>query len=58
MASKRRIRRNKCTGKKQYKSEQEARAGVSRSIKHGMKHMLPYKCEFCKQFHIGGYVKC
>jgi hypothetical protein len=57
MASKRRIRKNSCKGKIQYKTEKEAQ--ISRNfIFHKnpeihTSYLNVYKCKFCGFFHIG-----
>ncbi len=56
MASKRRIRRNKCTNKQVFSSLEEARivAGkMTRKRKYG--GISPYRCTFCNKFHVGHY---
>ncbi len=50
MSSKRRLRRNACEGKKRHKSMDDAFAHA-RHV--GLNIFHPYKCKFCKGFHIG-----
>lgn len=55
MASKRRIRRKKCDGKRKYASQEDA-LKVSASMQRKEKTlwcMQAYRCSFCKQFHLG-----
>lgn len=46
MASKRRLRRKSCTGKRAFESEAEAKA-------NNRFRLRPYKCTFCSLFHLG-----
>ena len=51
MASKRRLRRNACTGKIRYSEDDAVRfAQISRG---NGKRLNAYKCEFCHQWHVG-----
>jgi hypothetical protein len=51
MASKRRIRRNMCDGKKRHRSEQGAIIAIKKTAsRHPMR---PYRCRFCGCWHIG-----
>lgn len=50
MASKRRIRRKMCQGKKRHKDMHGALIAIRLS---GHKGMMPYKCKFCGFFHVG-----
>lgn len=48
--------RNKsCTGKKRYRTESEAMAMIKTQQEYGeeMGEVQPYKCDFCKQWHLG-----
>jgi hypothetical protein len=47
MASKRRLRRKQCTGKKKHETFQEARMFLRGP------GMNVYKCRFCGKFHVG-----
>lgn len=49
MSSKRRLRRNACTGKQRHETIESAQ-GHSRRTGHGK----AYRCKFCQGFHIGG----
>lgn len=54
MASKRRIRRRACEGKRRYPTRQAAKGSIywfNRDVYRG--HMEAYKCQFCAGFHIG-----
>jgi len=44
-----------CTGKKRYRSESEARSMLVTQQGYGeeMDDVHPYKCVFCKQWHLG-----
>lgn len=48
MASKRRIRRNACTGKRRFANKDEALKGGGWRFKQ-----RAYKCEFCSGWHLG-----
>jgi len=55
MASKRRLRRNACLGKRRYPDQESARQDVlfvNRRKGH-QKSLAAYRCPFCKWFHIG-----
>ena len=53
VSSKRHIRRKSCQGKKAFPSIEKARyAAYLRSKKSGEK-IVPYRCRFCRQWHIG-----
>ncbi len=55
MSSKRRIRRNACTGKQQFKTSQEgldALLSMKRRTGDSARYNV-YRCAFCKQFHYG-----
>lgn len=56
MASKRRIRRKMCDGKKQL-SKLAAIIVRKKLIKKGSINLSYYKCRFCKQYHIGHNTK-
>ena len=51
MSSKRRIRRRSCEGKTKYKTRNAAKVAIHTGNHKGF--MLPYKCKFCKQWHVG-----
>lgn len=57
MASKRRIRRNMCLGKKRHASKENALIARWRMIlMHGKENIVgvyPYKCQFCGMWHLG-----
>lgn len=55
MSSKRRIRRNACTGKVQYKTVAEGQAAVLRLKRStgDISRFNVYHCPFCKQYHFG-----
>ena len=44
-----------CTGKKRYRSESEAMAMIDTQQEYGeeLDEVQPYKCDFCKQWHLG-----
>lgn len=54
MASKRRLRRKECEGKRRYGSSGEAQtaANALRGVSGGA-YIEPYQCEFCNAWHIG-----
>lgn len=55
MASKRRIRKNACTGKRKFEDKVSALNTMHR-VKRETKqtsHMSAYKCKFCGQYHYG-----
>lgn len=59
MSSKRRIRRNSCTGKTQYQTDVEGKTAIY-FLKQRTKDtslMNVYKCKFCKHYHIGHAVR-
>lgn len=55
MASKRRLRRNACTGKVRYATQDQALSALQGFTRtrgwHG--YMTPYRCAFCNGFHFG-----
>lgn len=54
MASKRRIRRRGCEGKKRHASKAFAEIAVQMSRrKFGGRMWCSYQCQFCKQWHVG-----
>ena len=59
MASKRRIRRNKCGGKRRHETKEAALSDVFSMRRHGVggetvSHRLQvYRCSFCSGFHVG-----
>jgi hypothetical protein len=44
-----------CTGKNRYRSESEAMSMLTTQQTYGaeMDDIHPYKCDFCKQWHLG-----
>ena len=52
MASKRAIRRRACTGKRCYGTIKAALDAL-RTHARRFGRMTPYRCHFCKQFHLG-----
>lgn len=55
MASKRRIRRNSCTGKRRYESAAQARAAISGLLRRKgyQDYLQAYPCRFCGGYHFG-----
>jgi hypothetical protein len=56
MASKRRIRRRQCSGKKRYATHQEAEGIMFKVIHSGKKRggwLHVYSCRFCGGYHFG-----
>ena len=56
MASKRRIRRKSCEGKRRFTNSTEALNAVHSVIRNGRKRggwLNVYKCQFCKGYHFG-----
>jgi hypothetical protein len=53
MASKRRIRRNACTGKVKHDTQAQAVSHVINTRKRRLTGNHPYKCPFCHGWHIG-----
>lgn len=54
MASKRRIRRKACEGKKRHTSKENAEIAVRLTRKKfGGGMWCSYQCPFCKQWHVG-----
>ncbi len=55
MASKRRLRRNRCGDKIKYKNQEDCLLAL-RIVRRKFKdysNLSTYKCNFCKQWHIG-----
>jgi hypothetical protein len=53
MASKRRLRRIACEGKKQYKDVNIANIAAGKAAHRAEQWIRAYKCEFCGRWHIG-----
>jgi len=56
MASKRAIRRKACDGKVRHKDKKSAMYAIFCMVKDIGKlsgFIAPYKCKFCKQYHVG-----
>jgi len=56
VSSKRRVRRAACSGKVKHKTEQEARRALSylmRGPNYDGQQLVAYRCQFCRQFHLG-----
>lgn len=53
MSSKRRVRRQICSGKVRYDNEQLAIGASSRAYRQWGKWMRPYHCKFCNGWHVG-----
>jgi hypothetical protein len=53
MSSKRHIRRRSCEGKTAYPSIDKARYAAHLASKRSSEKIVPYRCEFCRQWHIG-----
>lgn len=54
MASKRRIRRQACAGKRRYASSVEGNTAIWSANRNGYRgYMQVYKCKFCGSYHIG-----
>ena len=53
MASKRRLRRIACDGKKQYADIHGATVAAGKASDRAETWIHPYKCEFCGCWHIG-----
>lgn len=56
MASKRRIRRRQCDGKKRYATPAEAMVQMQDVIRNGRKKggwLNVYRCRFCRGYHFG-----
>ena len=49
------FRAKSCTGKKRYRSKTEAMSMINIQKEYGeeMGEIQPYKCDFCKQWHLG-----
>jgi len=55
MSSKRHLRRKACDGKVRHKTQQDAIYQIIslRKDNQNVKLLKPYRCKFCKKFHIG-----
>lgn len=56
MASKRRQRRKQCDGKRRYKDQGEAMAGlrwVCKNFPNQVGQLRSYRCKFCNGWHLG-----
>lgn len=55
MASKRRLRRKQCDGKRRYESAPDALAGIKalHRAKGYQGFLSVYRCQFCKGYHFG-----
>lgn len=57
MASKRRMRRNGCEGKKRYETQKEAEHGrnylVIKTMDQHKSYVNVYHCKFCGGWHVG-----
>jgi hypothetical protein len=55
MSSKRRIRRNACTGKVRHESAENAQARIRqiRAANPGTPRLNAYRCQFCGGYHVG-----
>lgn len=53
MASKRVLRRRQCGHKHRHATQREARAHVVALEYAGGHDLQPYRCPWCKQFHVG-----
>lgn len=56
MSSKRRLRRNACTGKVRHATRGAARAAIAslvRKVQGPVGYINPYLCSFCSGWHIG-----
>jgi hypothetical protein len=53
MASRRRIRRNMCDRKHRHATLSEARAHVIAHRRRFGARLFPYRCAFCKFWHVG-----
>lgn len=55
MASKRRLRRNACTGKTRHPNAATAQRHIAALTRAGKwsGHMDAYRCRFCNGFHVG-----
>lgn len=56
MSSKRHLRRNSCTGKQQHRTAEEGLRHIGQLRRSGQIagfRMNVYRCQFCKQYHIG-----
>lgn len=56
MASKRRLRRKSCEGKKKFDNQTDAIKTVMRMKSDG-ESVHAYKCNFCNGWHVGHYHK-
>jgi hypothetical protein len=53
MASKRRLRRVMCTGKRQYRSEPEAWRACKAALRRCQEDLHYYRCRYGAHFHVG-----
>ena len=53
MASKRRLRRKSCEGKRVYPQEADAKRMAYLQYQNTGERVFEYKCHFCGQWHIG-----
>lgn len=53
MSSKRRIRRKQCEGKVRHASRDAAITAVRQMARRRDVYLVPYRCQFCKGWHIG-----
>ena len=53
MASKRKVRKKRCTGKKQYVNRPTAWQAVYAMRRKDQTGLSIYKCSFCNRWHIG-----
>jgi len=53
MASKRRLRRNACTGKIRYSTSLEAQHAAAAACRRSASWIVAYGCRFCGGHHIG-----
>lgn len=53
MASKRRLRRNACTGKVRFDNASDAQAAATAACRRAHAWIVAYGCRFCGGHHIG-----
>lgn len=53
MASKRRLRRIACVGKRSFSNERTARWHAEHTRLPEGESLVPYQCDFCRQWHNG-----
>lgn len=53
MASKRAQRRRACTGKRAYPDHASAGRAAAGARETFGEYLVPYRCSFCRQFHVG-----